>query len=371
MTPRRLGLVINPIAGMGGRVGLHGTDGEALTAARVRGAAPVTCLRAARAMTKLRSLVAAADVTILTAGGAMGATVLDGLGMPHEVVHRPTMPSTTASDTRAAVAELADRSVDLLMVVGGDGTLRDAAATLGAREVATLGVPSGVKMHSSAFAVSPEAAADVAARYLTDPDRVGLRIAEIVDHTERGPELFATLRVPAIAGSVQAAKSVAPQRVDAIELAELGRTLAREMEPGRLYLLGPGTTAGHVCAALGLPDSSLGVDAVVDGSLVGSDLGEAELLELLSGHPRATLVLGVVGGQGFLLGRGNQQLSPAVLAAVGPDNVVVLAARSKIATLQPPVLRVDVGDGVAEQPLRGYQRVRVATGHSTVLRIVS
>lgn len=370
MTPRRLGLVINPIAGMGGRVGLHGTDGDALAEACLRGAAPVTCLRAARTMTRLRMLADASDLTVLTAGGAMGATVLDGLGMPYEVVHRPSGRST-ATDTGAAVAALADRSVDLLVLVGGDGTLRDAATSLAAREVATLGVPSGVKMHSSAFAVSPEAAADVASRYLADPDRVGLRTAEVVDHTVRGPELFATLQVPAIAGSVQAAKSVAPQRSESAELAELGREVAREMEPGRLYLLGPGTTAGHVCAALGIPSTPLGVDAVVDGALVGSDLGESELLELLTAHPRATLVLGVVGGQGFLLGRGNQQLSPAVLAAVGADNVVVLAARSKIATLQPPVLRVDVGEGAAERPLHGYQRVRVATGHSTVLRIVS
>jgi predicted polyphosphate/ATP-dependent NAD kinase len=369
MTPRRLGLVINPIAGMGGRVGLHGTDGDALDAAYARGAAPVTCLRAVRAMTRLRGTIHTSDVTILTAGGPMGATVLDGLGIPYDVVHHPSGRST-AADTRAAVAALADRSVDLLMLVGGDGTLRDAAASLAAREVPTLGVPSGVKMHSSAFAVSPEAAADVASRYLADPDRVGLRTAEVVDHTERGPELFATLRVPAIAGFVQAAKSVAPQRADA-QLAELGQEVAGEMEPGRLYLLGPGTTAGHVCAALGISGSPLGVDAVVDGSLVGSDLGEAELLELLTAHRVATLVLGVVGGQGFLLGRGNQQLSPAVLAAVGAENVVVLAARSKIATLQPPVLRVDVGDGAATQPLRGYQRVRVAAGHSTVLRIVS
>jgi predicted polyphosphate/ATP-dependent NAD kinase len=120
-----------------------------------------------------------------------------------------------------------------------------------------------------------------------------------------------------------------------------------------------------------VPHSRLGVDAVYGGALLGTDLGEAELLALLAAHPRATLVLGVVGGQGFLLGRGNQQLSPAVVAAVGADNVVVLAARNKIATLQPPVLRVDVGDGAAVRPLHGYQRVRVARGQSTVLRIVS
>jgi predicted polyphosphate/ATP-dependent NAD kinase len=371
MTARRLGLVINPIAGMGGRVGMHGTDGDALAAARARGAEPVTGVRAARAMTRLRAAAGSPPgLSVLTAGGAMGAAVLDRLEMPYEVIHQPAERST-AADTRAAVTALADRAVDLLMLVGGDGTLRDAATTLGTRLVAALGVPSGVKMHSAAFATSPEAAADVASRYLADPEGVGLRTAEVVDHADHGPELFATLQVPAVTGGVQAAKSIARHRDDAVELSELGREIAHGMEPRRLYLLGPGTTVGHVSAALGIVHSPLGVDAIVDGSLLGADLGESELLDLIDRSPACTLVLGVVGGQGFLLGRGNQQLSPAVLTAVGADNVVVLAARSKIAALQPPVLRVDIGEDAAEQPLRGFQRVRVASGHSTVLRIVS
>jgi predicted polyphosphate/ATP-dependent NAD kinase len=324
----------------------------------------VTCLRAERALSRLP------DVAVLTAGGAMGAAVLDGLDMTYEVVHRPAA-QTSAHDTRATVAALAERSIDLLMIVGGDGTLRDAAAALGSRRLATIGVPSGVKMHSSAFATTPEAAAEVATRYLADPDAVGLRMAEVVDRADDGPQLFATLLVPAVNGGVQAAKTAAPHREDTADLAALGREIADRMQPGRLYLLGPGTTVSHVAAALGIRDTPLGVDAVLDGSLVGSDLGEADLLELLAAYPRRTLILGVVGGQGFLLGRGNQQLSPAVLAAIGPDNVVVLAARSKIAALQPPVLRVDVGDRDGEQPLSGYQRVHVASGHSTVLRIVS
>lgn len=370
MTPRRLGLVINPIAGMGGRVGLHGTDGDTLAAAAARGATPVTSHRAARVMARLRTAADRDAVTVLTAGGDMGAAVLNALEMPYEVVHQPGA-RTTAADTVAAVGALADDEVDLVLLVGGDGTLRDAASALASRRVAALGVPSGVKMHSSAFATSPEAAAMVAANYLADPDRVGLRSADVVDHTDDGPELFATLQVPAVSGGIQAAKSTARLGDDSVDLAALGEEIANGMQPGHLYLLGPGTTAGYVTAALGLHHSPLGVDAVRDGALIGADLCEAELLELLATRPPCTLVLGVVGGQGFLLGRGNQQLSPDVLAAIGVGNVVVLASRSKIAALQPPVLRVDVGDGAAEQPMRGYQRVRVACGHSTVLHIVS
>ncbi|OYN75206.1 ATP-NAD kinase family protein [Mycolicibacterium sphagni] len=370
MTARRLGIVINPIAGMGGRVGLHGTDGDEIAKARARGAKPVTCLRAARAMSRLRDRAGSPRFDVLTAGGEMGAAVLDELDIPHEVVHHPA-GDTTPADTRKAVAALAEHSVDLLMLVGGDGTLRDAAASLGAHSIATLGVPSGVKMHSSAFATSPEAAADVAARYLADPDLIGLRTAEVVDCADGATQLFATLQVPAVEGSLQAAKSVARRRDDTAELVGLASDIAGGMERGRLYLLGPGTTVGLVSAALGIAHTTLGVDAVVDRALIGADLGESELIDLLREQRHSTLILGVVGGQGYLLGRGNQQLTPAVLAAVGHDNVVVLAARGKIATLAPPVLRVDVGDSSAEQPLSGYQRVHVARGHSTVLRIVS
>jgi predicted polyphosphate/ATP-dependent NAD kinase len=143
------------------------------------------------------------------------------------------------------------------------------------------------------------------------------------------------------------------------------------MDPHRLYLLGAGSTVAHVSTALGLPASLLGVDAVLGGRLLGADLDETRLRELVAAHPGAVLVLGVVGGQGFLLGRGNQQLSPAVVEAVGADNITILAAAGKVAALDPPVLRVDLGDAAPAVPLTGYRRVRTGPGHSTVLRIVA
>lgn len=365
---RRLGVVVNPIAGMGGRVGLHGTDGAALTAALSRGAEPVAPLRARRALALLHKHLPA-DVVVLTAAGAMGGELLDELGWPHLTVHEPAAP-TGPDDTRRTVSAMRSDGVDLVLFVGGDGTARDVAAALGAG-VAVLGVPAGVKMHSGVFATSPEAAADTAARFLADPARVGTVAAEVVDLVESGgPALLATARVPAAAGNLQRAKAVAATRDDG-DLAALGREIADEMEPQRVYLLGPGTTVAHVSTALGVPASLLGVDAVVDGCLVGADLDEAQLLELLAAHPGAVLVLGVVGGQGFLLGRGNQQLSPAVVEAIGADNIVIVAAAGKVAALDPPVLRVDLGDDAPAAPLSGYRRVRTGPGHSTVLKIVA
>lgn len=363
----RLGVVINPIAGMGGRVGLHGTDGAAAELARARGATPVASLRARRALERLRSSVAE-TVGVLTAEGEMGANVLDAMGWPHQVVCAAPSP-TRAEDTRRAAAAMREHGAALLLFVGGDGTALDVVSTVGP-DIAVLGVPAGVKMHSGVFATSPEAAADVARRYLAAPARVGTALAEVVDVRDGAPALLAAACVPAGGPAVQNAKGGA-RTEDAAQLALLGREVAAEMEPHRLYLLGPGTTVAHVNAALGLPATLLGVDAVVDGRLVGSDLAEAQIQELLGRYADVTLVLGVVGGQGFLLGRGNQQLSAAVVEAIGPERLVILAAASKIAAMDPPVLRVDLGDAAPAALLSGYHRVRTAPGRSTVLRIAS
>ncbi|HEX3790380.1 MAG TPA: ATP-NAD kinase family protein [Pseudonocardiaceae bacterium] len=366
----RLGLVVNPIAGMGGRVGLHGTDGSALAAARSRGADAVAPHRARRALARLHRL--APTLPVLTPLGAMGTDQLPGDRWRVEPLgHRPAEPST-AADTRLVVREIVDRGVSLLLFVGGDGTARDVLDVVGA-DVPVLGVPAGVKMHSGVFATGPETAGDTANAFLTDPGRVGLVDAEVVDlvGTDAATRLFGLARVPNVRSFVPRAKASTGVAADDAELVALGRELAAEMTGDRLYLLGPGTTIAHVNAALGLPASPLGVDAVLGGRLLAADATEAELLALLRRHPAATLVLGVVGGQGFLLGRGNQQLSAAVLSAVGADNIDVLAARDKVAALDPPVLRVDLDDERASAAIVGYRKVRTGPGRSTVLRVVA
>jgi predicted polyphosphate/ATP-dependent NAD kinase len=398
----RLGLLVNPIAGMGGRAGLHGTDGPALAEARALGAEPVSALRARRTVARLlRALAPAGEdvtsaVTVLAPAGAMGGSLLDELGWPYEPLpgsgpgHDATVPSTptpadaptAAADTRHFVRAMVQQGVSLLLFAGGDGTARDVAAALeetggGPVPVAVVGIPAGVKMHSSVFALTPEAAADIAAAYLAAPDRVGRREAEVVDRLEvhGPPELITTMPVPAAQAGLQGAKSagsVAATRAgDLADLAALGSQVAATMRPGRLYLLGPGTTVAAVSQALGLEGTLLGVDAVLDQRVLARDASEQELHRLLDAHPEASVVLGVIGGQGFLLGRGNQQLSPAVLDRVGASNVVILAAAGKVSALDPPVLWVDVGDDAPASVLAGYQRVHTAPGRSTVLKVIS
>ena len=167
------------------------------------------------------------------------------------------------------------------------------------------------------------------------------------------------------------AAKAAPQPGDEAALDGLARELAAEAEPGRLYLYGPGATTRRLLRAQGIDDGTLlGVDAVRDGRLVGRDLGEAAILDLL-GHGPATIVTGVVGGQGFLFGRGNQQLGPRVLARVGRDAIVVVAGMEKLVALKPLQLITDTGDAAVDAGLAGWLRVRTAPGRSTMVRVVT
>lgn len=362
-----LGLIVNPIAGIGGRLALKGSDDRAAVDRALRdGATQVAPARARRALDVLR--VQAPRTHVLAAGSDMGAELADELGFPVTLLdHRPRDP-TTVDDTRAAARELLGRHVDLVLFVGGDGTARDVVDVVGTT-LPVLGVPSGVKMRSAVFGTTPEAAGEAAARYLASPDAFPLVEREVLDAADGvESELFALALSPHVGGRLQAGKATA-RPADEAALTALCESIAREMIPGRLYLVGPGTTTGRILAAMGIAGTALGVDAVLDGEPVALDLDEAAILRLLDAHPQATLVLGVIGGQGFLLGRGNQQVSAQVLRRVGVDNLVIVAGADKVSALDPPVLHVDLGDGERENLLEGYRRVRVAPDRTMVLRI--
>ncbi|MBA3347005.1 MAG: NAD(+)/NADH kinase [Actinobacteria bacterium] len=362
---------------MGGRVGLKGTDGV-VERARSLGATPLAANRASRALSRLaRALVCNEhELTLVAAFGEMGAELVCN---DHKVFAFEALPGapgpTTAEDTRAAAAELLRRDVELILFAGGDGTARDIHQVVGDR-LPLLGIPTGVKMHSSVFATSPESAGDVAATFILAGPSARLREAEIVDVDEDAirdgrieTRLHGSTRVPDDRFWMQAAKARSrPTDEAAVDAA--CRAIAAGMDPRRVYVLGPGTTTRRVMEHLGLPKTLLGVDAVRAGGLLGADLGERELLELLRGQA-ATLLVGVVGGQGALFGRGNQQLSPAVLRRIGLENVEVIAGLGKLLALDPPWLRVDTGDPELDSDLAGYRRVHVAPRRALVYKVAA
>ncbi len=373
---RRLGLIVNPIAGMGGRVGLKGTDGaEVLERAKALGAVPVAAARVERALARIEDRCA--DLCVVAAAGAMGGELAAAHVFETEVLPRTTPDGglTTADDTRAAAWELIGREVDLILFAGGDGTARDIQDVVGER-LPMLGVPTGVKMHSGVFATTPESAGDVVASFLSSLPRGTVRAAEVMDIDEDdaragtiSTRLYGAACVPDDRLRVQAAK-LGPSPSDEDALEAVCATLADGMDPRRIYVLGPGTTTRRVMRCLGLPKTLLGIDAVRGGRLLGVDLGERDLLELIGDEP-ATLLIGVVGGQGALLGRGNQQLSPAVLRRIGAENVEVIAGLRKLLALEPPVLHVDTGDPELDASLCGYRRVHVAPRRDVVYRVTA
>ncbi|MFB6114474.1 MAG: ATP-NAD kinase family protein [Halodesulfurarchaeum sp.] len=354
---RRIGFVINPIAGMGGRVGLKGTDGK-VAEARARGAEPRAPTRGSDA---LESLAAQDEpVTLLTWDGPMGADAAESVDIEHSVVGSPDAEETTAADTRQAVVAFVENKVDLILFVGGDGTAVDVVDALEelSASVPVLGVPAGVKVFSSVFAVSPEAAGRIAATYESTELR---EVNDIDEDAYREGEVKAELRglasVP-VAENLQSSKQVLGGNVES-----LAAGVAEDVRPGVTYVLGPGGTLSEVKRALGIDGSPLGVDVYRDGELVLRDGSAAEILDALGEDN--VIVVSPIGGQGFVFGRGNDQLSPAVIEAC---DLGIVASREKLDSTG--VLRVDTGDPDLDQSLRGWVKVRIGRYERRMMKIV-
>jgi len=358
----KLGLIVNPIAGMGGSVGLKGTDGrKVIRQARTLGAVP----RApARATATLEELVrVGAEFELLTCAGAMGEASALACHLTPTVVYRPASIETTAEDTRRAAREMRKLAVDLILFAGGDGTARDVHEAVGG-DVPALGIPAGVKIHSAVFAVSPRAAGDLLAGFLRG--RIGtMREAEVMDVDEaayrRGQlatRLFGYLRVPYDPQLVQGAK--VRSRSDDTAAEELARSVVARMDRETLYVVGPGTTTRRITTLMGLESTLLGVDVILDGQVLALDVAERDLLRLVRDHPRARIIVTPIGGQGFLFGRGNQQISGRVVRAVGIQNVIVVATPGKLASLGGRPFLVDTDDEELNRTLAGF--IAVTTG---------
>lgn len=372
---RRVGFVVNPIAGMGGRVGLKGTDGV-LSEAVARGATPRAGERALEMLTSLHEgggEGVAGEVEWLTCSGAMGADVLARAGVPASrirVVHAPEGGTpTTAMDTITACLAFEGEGAELVVFCGGDGTARDVLSALGVR-LPVLGVPAGVKMHSGVFGLSPQAAAETLLGYLEGGLTVGE--AEVIDLDEDAyregewrMRTHGSARTPHAPALVQAGKFMVEASSEQLVLEDIAQGVAEYIEesPSVLWVLGPGGTLKFIGDWLGIDKTLLGIDAVAGGEQVGEDLDERGLLGLLERWPDARVLVSPIGAQGFFLGRGNLQLSPDVVRRVGVDNFWVVSTPSKLE--RTPVLRVDTGDADLDGQFRSRGQMQVIMGYRT------
>jgi len=367
---RKLGLVVNPIAGIGGRVGLKGSDGEETQRKALElGAVPQSLNRAIEAMERVTPMEE--DLQIITYPSEMGEDAAKECGFDPVVVGSIRKGKTTAEDTMNAAKEMLRLGVDLLLFAGGDGTARDIYDAIG-EETLVLGIPSGVKIHSAVFAISPRSAGDLAVLYFRG--RCGIREAEVMDVDEEAlrqgivsAKLYGYLRIPFEKRLIQGVKTPSSGE-DKEAMEAIACEIVDRMKDDYLYIIGPGTTTRAITSKLGLNKTLIGVDVVSKGKLVGTDVNETQLLKLLEGS-KAKIIITPIGGQGYIFGRGNQQISPEVIKRVGRDNIIVVATPEKINSLKGRPFLVDTGDEAVDRMLSGYIRVVTRYNEQVIYKI--
>ncbi len=388
----RIGLVVNPDAGLGGRLGFKGSDGRAAEA-RAAGAEDRAGPRMAQALDALQTLLQGslnrtdAHVTLVGWEGRMGGSWVN-TGSSH-LVFEPigTTPETTSDEeTLSLVRNLVDAKVEAIVYAGGDGTTRDIVKALEeigaeAQEIPLVGVPGGVKMHSGCFATTPKAAAEVVLAFILGDLRCA--ITEVMDLDEDVYQqgvwkvrMYGEAWTPSSPRFMQGAKEQVERssEVDTIEgLANHVQTLLVD-QPDLMVVWGSGGTLRRIGQHVDVELTLLGID--VQGPeengarALHGDLNEQQLIEVLSKHvnedgtPRPRLLLlSPMGGQGFLIGRGNLQLSPNVLRIIGNDNILGVATPAKLIGLS--AVRIDTGDSALDEEFQVKRFIKILQGFRT------
>lgn len=360
---KKIGIIVNPVAGMGGRVGLKGSDGpEILAKARALGAkpeAPCRAIEALKPLTKFKD-----EIEVVTYPGDMGENEAHSCGFMPTVIGKVNSGYTTPEDSRHAALDMEKLGVDLILFAGGDGTARDIYNAVGQR-IPVLGIPAGVKIHSGVYALSPRHAGEAARVYLENKV-LNMRDAEVMDIDEDAfrsgvvtAKLYGYLKIPEERRFVQSVKS-GSIRTEKEAVLGIASEIVVEMDEETIYIIGPGTTTRVIMEKLDLKNTLLGVDVVLNKKLLASDVNEQELMKLTY-RRKARIVVTVIGGQGYIFGRGNQQVSPSIIKRVGKENIIVVATKDKLLSLERRPLLVDTGNEEINQYLTGY--IRVTTGY--------
>lgn len=383
----RIGFVVNPLAGIGGPAGLKGSDDVAEEAAE-RGYEPTAHEKARRFLVRLKKQARPGSVRIFAAPGVLGESVTRETGWKTGSLGAESFDedpfATDAVDTKRAAVAAVELEMDMVVFVGGDGTARDVAEAVGER-IAVLGVPAGVKMFSECFCETPEASADLIAELAAshaEGDVVPTRAGDLLDLDEEGyregrvePMPQGVVRVPS-SPRIMAAKCSVPTGNES-EQAAAGVLERMEEQPGRLYVLGSGSTVMALKRLLGVEGSLIGLDLVTGTDegwrLVDKDV-DAHRLEQAVGQAEkdgqeVVLVVAPIGGQGFVIGRGTGPLTPRVVQAALPDGVWVVATKEKLASLRDKLLHVDTGDPELDREFPSFLRVTTAPGQQAMARV--
>ncbi|MHA1306324.1 MAG: ATP-NAD kinase family protein [Candidatus Heimdallarchaeota archaeon] len=367
-----VGLIINPIAGVGGRIGLKGSDDEKEIWSKLKSGEgkQISHERAERFLKIIEEIKD--KIFFLTFADEMGETLLEEMKFSFEVVGKIKNKKPTREDTKIAAKTMLNRDAKLIVFVGGDGTACDMFDAV-QEKIPLLAVPSGVKMHSACFALNPEIAGMILKQF--QEGQLNLTQSEVMDIDEQAfregrlsAELRGMVTIPYLKAAFQGGKTASAssfdEKHDQLVIAE---RISDDMDRDTLYLLGSGTTCKTVADYLNLEKTLLGVDAVYNRKIIAMDLNEKQMLDLLDDYPNKKIIVTVIGNQGFIFGRGNQQLSPAVIRKVGKKNIILIATVSKLEKTEK--LRVDTGDLELDKELQGFIRVVTSYHEDILMRI--
>ena len=360
----KLGLIINPFAGIGGRVGLKGSDGQAIRQkALAMGAPQLAQEKTAITLQQFQSLND--SFQIYTVSGDMGEKLCQQFKLSYQIIHH-SAPLSTEQDTIDAVNQLIKTGVDLILFAGGDGTARNIFQACEERdcdeEQMVLGIPAGVKIHSGVYAISPQAAG-LLVKQLIEGKILSLLSANVMDIDETAfregvvkAKKYGYLNVPGALEYVQAVKN-GGQELEELVLDDIAAEMLESMDDDTFYVVGSGSTCAVVMQQLGLENTLLGSDIVYRGDLYKADAIESDFLQLLAKGQSVKFIITVIGGQGHILGRGNHQISPQVIKQVGWSNFELIATKSKLQQLDGRPLLVDTGDHLLDKTLKGSKKV--------------
>lgn len=357
-----LGLIINPLAGIGGSVGLKGSDGpEVVKEAFSRGAVCKSAQRAKLALDVLADLKG--QIKILTCPAAMGENLVQDMGFQYDLITGIASDNTSAEDTFKAAKQLVAEKVDIILFAGGDGTARDICSAIG-DGIPVLGIPAGVKIHSAVYAVTPKAAGEVIAQ-LAHGELIDVKPHDVRDIDEEAfrenivkAKLYGEMRVPQAGQFVQSVKQGGVE-VEELVLQDIAADIVQGMEDDVVYFIGSGKTTLAIMDELLLDNTLLGIDAVLNHQLLQNDVSEQDILSYLEQYP-CRAVISIIGGQGHIIGRGNQQFSAKVLRQLGKENITIISTKAKISALEGRPLIVDSGDNQLDEDFSGT--IEVVTG---------
>lgn len=358
----KIGLIINPVAGIGGRVGLKGSDGEDIQ----RQAFEKGAVMEAENKTKiaLEGLLPIKEALFfLTAPGIMGENLLQSMGFSYKAIGKAKPEKTSHEDTEESARLMKEEKPEILVFAGGDGTARNIYNAVGI-DLTVMGIPAGVKIHSAVYANNPKSAGEALRLFLESRVNINVLQCEVMDIDEAlfrnnrvQAKLYGYLSVPQIKNLMQHPKSGAKYQSHDIEgIAEEVIDIINKGDQDTYYIFGTGSTTFNILKHMNIEGTLLGIDVIYRNEILMKDCTEDQIFRLIEGK-KVKLILTVIGGQGHVFGRGNQQLSPRVIRKIGIENIIIVSSADKIYNLPGNILLVDTGDTALDKEIAGYRQI--------------